>query len=203
MARANDGSVASLKDIADKKVSVITLGGIADLGLRVMLAKAGVSYKSLQVLEVPYPQITPALAQGRIDLGAQVEPFSSLMQMKKAGKVIKRGIFGGELGPRYLVAGWFAKKAWIAKNTAAARAFTRAITGAVKHLNAHPNEAPALIAANTRLTEQLANRIVRSAHEPTIRTADLQPIIDAAAKHRIIDKSFAASEIVPNIAPRR
>ena len=132
LARAKDAGIASMNDLAGKTVGVISLGGISELGLRVLLRKAGVSYKAVKVLEVPFPKMIPALMQRRIDVAAQVEPFVKLMQMKKTGKVIQRGMFGGALGQRWLIISWAAKKSWIEKNKATASAFVRAISSAVR-----------------------------------------------------------------------
>lgn len=100
LARAKDVSISSMKDLRGKKVAMISFGGIAELGLRVLLAQAGVPYKSVTFLEIPFPKMTPAL-----------------------------------------------------------------------------------VAANTRMKEPLVKRIVQSRFEPTIRLTDVQPVIDAAAKH--------------------
>ncbi|MBI3090009.1 MAG: ABC transporter substrate-binding protein [Candidatus Tectomicrobia bacterium] len=199
-ARANDPSINSMKDLAGKTVAINVIGSISYLGLRYQLAKAGVPLEKVKIVEIPFPQMTVPVEQGRVDVAGQVEPFVTFMVKKGTGKVISRGNFGGLLANRYLIGGWFSKKSWIEKNGETARAFVRAIKGAQRYILDHPNEVPAIIAANTKLSEDVVKGIVLSAYGTDLKPADVQPIIDAAAEQKLIAKSFPASDIIASIA---
>ncbi|MBI3092181.1 MAG: ABC transporter substrate-binding protein [Candidatus Tectomicrobia bacterium] len=201
LARADDTKVSSIKDLAGKRVAINNMGNIMELGLRALLAKAGVPLNALQIVEIPFPQMNPALLENRVDVIGQVEPFVTLLGMDKKGKALARGIMGGTIGPSWQISGWFSKKSWIDKNTATAAAFIRAMTGALKYIQSHPEEVPALIAANTRMKEDLVRRTVLSFHPTALRLTDLQPVIDAAARLGMITKSFPAKNIIAGIAP--
>ena len=201
LAQAGNASISSLKSLKGKKVAINKFGSINDLGLRALLAKAGLPLKAVRIVEIPFPQMNQALLQGRVDVIGQVEPFVTLLRLNKKSKVVARGIMGGTIGPRWQISGMFTKRSWLAKNPAAAKAFVRAITGAVKYINSHPGEMPGIIAANTRMKADLVKQIVRSAHPTAFHLPDLQLVIDAAAKLKMISKPFPAKEIIASIAP--
>jgi NitT/TauT family transport system substrate-binding protein len=68
-----------IKDVADlrgKKVAINAYGSAVDLVLRVALKKAGLDpRRDVQVVEVTFANIAPAIREGRVDCGVLVIPF--------------------------------------------------------------------------------------------------------------------------------
>ena len=47
-----------------------------------------------------------------------------------------------------------------------------------------------------------ALKMHRAVFSTTLHPADLQPVIDAAAKYKFIDKDFGATELIGDVAPQ-
>ncbi|MDD7935622.1 ABC transporter substrate-binding protein [Actinomycetospora straminea] len=70
-----DGTVRSPRDLAGRRVAVNTFRNIVELNARSALQTNGVDPNTVQFVEVPFPDMATALATGRVDAAAMVEPF--------------------------------------------------------------------------------------------------------------------------------
>ena len=67
--------VSSPADLAGKRVAVNTFNNIAELTTRSALRTNGVDPNSVQFVELAFPDMPAALAQGQVDAAFMVEPF--------------------------------------------------------------------------------------------------------------------------------
>ncbi|HEY1363006.1 MAG TPA: ABC transporter substrate-binding protein [Xanthobacteraceae bacterium] len=71
-----DSPIRSVADLKGKRVAINAYGSAVDLVLRVALKKAGLdARRDVQIVEVTFPNIAPALRESRIDCGVLVIPF--------------------------------------------------------------------------------------------------------------------------------
>jgi NitT/TauT family transport system substrate-binding protein len=70
-----DSGIRTPKDLAGKKVSVHSKGNIVELLIKAVLQDNGVDPNAVTYLEVKFPQIPAALANGQIDAGGDLEPY--------------------------------------------------------------------------------------------------------------------------------
>ena len=70
-----DGAVRRPSDLAGRRVAVNTFSNIVELSARSALQTHGVDPRTVQFVEVPFPDMTAALATGQVDAAAMVEPF--------------------------------------------------------------------------------------------------------------------------------
>ncbi|WP_066633209.1 ABC transporter substrate-binding protein [Bordetella sp. H567] len=72
-----DGSpIQKIEDLRGKRIGVNAYGSAVDLGLRVRLKKSGLdARKDVEIVEIAFPNIGPALREKRIDCGVLVIPF--------------------------------------------------------------------------------------------------------------------------------
>ena len=97
-----DFPIKTVADLKGKKVAINAYGSAVDLVLRVALKKAGLDpRRDLQIVEVTFPNIAPALREGRVDCGVLVIPFLPA----ESAKGDLRGLFtgGDTLGPSSVV----------------------------------------------------------------------------------------------------
>jgi ABC-type nitrate/sulfonate/bicarbonate transport system substrate-binding protein len=82
------GGINSVKDLKGKKVAS-QLGSATDYVFQnKILPKFGLSKSDVQVINVTFQNQLPALAAGSVDAFAGVEPFPSLAEVEKVGKVL-------------------------------------------------------------------------------------------------------------------
>ncbi len=126
--RANS-DIKSAADLAGKKVSVGLINSINHIHMVEWLRKNGVDSKSVQFIEIPFPQMADALFQNRLDAVWAVEPFLTIM--KKSGNARILGHPYLDNLPGMDITAFFAKESWLKANADVARRFRRAYQRAV------------------------------------------------------------------------
>jgi sulfonate transport system substrate-binding protein len=93
-----DSPIKAIADLKDKKVAINAFGSAVDILLRVALKRAGLDpRRDVQIVEVAFANIAPAIREGRVDCGVLVIPFLP----GEAAKGDLRALFTGAevLGP--------------------------------------------------------------------------------------------------------
>lgn len=184
-----------IQKAADLNGKTIALNGLKDLQQICAMAwvdKHGGDSKTLKFIEVPFPQMGGALDQKRVDAALPVEPFAT------AAKTTNRSL-GDVLdgvGSRYMIVGWLASDAWLAKNADTATRFASAISRAAVWANAHEKESAAILVHNSKLDPAIADTMARAIYGVRLEPALLQPVVDAALKYGVIDKPVAVSDLM-------
>src|SRR6266481_1397640 len=97
-----DSPIKTVADLKGKKVAINAFGSAVDIVLRVALKRAGLDpRRDLQIVEVTFPNIAPAIRENRVDCGVLVIPFLPA----ESAKGDLRGLFtgGDTLGPSSVV----------------------------------------------------------------------------------------------------
>jgi NitT/TauT family transport system substrate-binding protein len=137
VARAGTG-IRSAQDFIGKKVGVPGLGAFLHVGFRGWLKQSGVDYKKVNFVEASFPQHGDLLRGGSIDAVVTADPFMARIIDSGAGYVASYyGTFLTEGMPTILHA---ARRDWVEKNQAAARAFRESLVEAAAFLNKPANE---------------------------------------------------------------
>ena len=122
---AADSPIATGKDLEGKVMGINTLGNITQATAMTWVDKHGGDSSKLKWVEMPMPQMAPALVNKQIDACLAVEPFVTVpVRVHKQAKLIGRPL--GDLAPRLLIASYFSSEAWIEKNQATVRTFVAA-----------------------------------------------------------------------------
>jgi len=97
-----DSPIKSVADLKGKKVAINSFGSAIDLVLRVALKKAGLDpRRDVQIVEVTFANIAPAIREKRVDCGALVIPFLPAESAK--GDLRTLFTAGDTLGPSSVV----------------------------------------------------------------------------------------------------
>lgn len=119
-------------DLAGKKISVGLINSINHIHMIEWLKKAGVDAKTVQFIEIPFPQMADALFQNRLDAVWNVEPFLTFMLKSGNARILSYPY--QENVPRMDITGYMAKESWVKANPDVARRFRRAIDRATTYL---------------------------------------------------------------------
>ena len=197
---AVDSPIKTAKDLEGKTCASNTLRNIIHVsGLHWIDANGGDSSK-VKWIELPFPQMEPALVNKQIDGFVAVEPFVTVpARINKKTKIL--GYPLGGIAPRLLIASYFGSEAWIDKNADAVKAFVTALNRGIDAHNANPDDAKTTIAKHTGLKPEFLKDMVLPAFEKKILDGDLQPMIDVSLQYKLIEKKFAPREVVSKHAP--
>jgi NitT/TauT family transport system substrate-binding protein len=197
---AADSPIKTAKDLEGKTCASNTLRNIIHVsGLHWIDANGGDSSK-VKWIELPFPQMEPALVNKQIDAFVAVEPFVTVpARVNKKTKVL--GYPLGGIAPRLLIASYFGSEAWIDKNPDTVKAFVTALNKGIDAHNANLEEAKTTIAKHTGLKPEFLKDMVLPAFERKILESDLQPMIDVSLQYKLIDRKFAPREVISKYAP--
>jgi len=190
-----DSPIHTGADLNGKTIGVASLVDSRILSIRAWVDRNGGDAQTLKLLEIPTATIVAALDSGRIDATAASDP--SLFDALASGRVRNIGEPNSAVAKRYVITAWFTTRDYAQRNADVIRRFRSGLETAAVYANAHPKEMAQYIAPFTGIDEAKLRQWTRAQVATTpIVPADIQPVIDVAAKYRFIDKPFPASEII-------
>ncbi len=196
---AEGSPIKSAKDLSGKTIAANTLSNIIQASGLHWIDNNGGDSSKVKWVELPFPQMEPALVKKHIDAFVAVEPFVTVpSKVNKVTRVL--GYPLGGIAPRLLIASYFCSEAWIQKNADSVKAFTTALNRGIDAHNANPEQAKATIAKHTGLKPDFLKEMALPAFEKKILESDLQPLMDVAFKYKLIDKKFPPREAISKYA---
>lgn len=138
VARAGSG-IKSAQDCVGKKVGVPGLGAFLHVTFRAWLKQQGVDYKKVNFVEASFPQHGDLLRGGSLDAVVTADPFMSRITESGAGYVAS--YYSTFLEPGNHTILHTAKRAWVQKNPAAAKAFREAVVEGAAFMGKPGNDA--------------------------------------------------------------
>jgi NitT/TauT family transport system substrate-binding protein len=138
VARAGSG-IKSPQDCVGKKIGVPGLGAFLHVTFRAWLKDSGVDYRKVNFVEAAFPQHADLLRGGSVDAVVSADPFMSRITESGAGYVASYySTFLPENNQTIVHA---AKREWVAKNPATARAFREALVESAAFMQQAKNDA--------------------------------------------------------------
>jgi NitT/TauT family transport system substrate-binding protein len=193
-----DSPIKTAKDLEGKTVAVNTLNNIVHLMAMAWIDKNGGASAKVKFVEVPFPQMEPALSAGKVDAISVHEPFVTAAMQKGGVRTLAHP--WGEVLPKFLIASWFASEKWIAKNRKTAQAFVRAINRGIDAIHADPEASRAAMVKWAGLKPELAGKIALPVFDKSVSEKDIQATIDLTRKYKMIAKSIKARDVISDVA---
>lgn len=189
-----DSPVKSPLDLQNKVVSCTAIGDIGYLGLRAMIDARGGDSSTVKWVEIPTSAVAAAIAQGRVDAGLTTEPFMS--HDLKGGKVrVLVDMLSGYPHP-ILESVFYTTRDYAERNRDLIARFSKVLQQAAAYSNTHPAETVPLYASFAGLDPAVAASMHRTYTALQFDPSQIQPVIDLAAKYKIIPGGFDAREMI-------
>jgi NitT/TauT family transport system substrate-binding protein len=195
-----DSSIKSAKDLEGKTVAVNTLNNIVHLMAMAWVDKNGGTSSKIKFVEIPFPQMEPALVAGKVDAISVQEPFAAVAARKPETRVLSNP--WGDVTAKFLIASWFASEKWIQKNKSTAQAFVRAINRGIDAIHADKEGARAAMIKWAGLNPEMVGKIGLPLFEKAVNEKDVQATIDLTIKYKFITRALKAREVISDIAPK-
>jgi NitT/TauT family transport system substrate-binding protein len=194
---AKDSPIAGPRDLNGKTVSASSLKDLISLATQAWIDAGGGNSKSVHFIEIPSSAVTAALAQKRIDGATVVTP--ALAEALDSGTARLLGFSFSAIAKRFLIAGWFTTSDFLAKHGDTVRRFVQAFRRAAAYTDSHRAETVELLASYSHIAPDTIRRMARSTAGRALDPKEIQPVIDAALKYKIIDKPFPAQELIATL----
>jgi NitT/TauT family transport system substrate-binding protein len=189
VAKASPLKVA--KDLNGKTVGVSSLKDLQQASVMKWVDTNGGDSSTLKFIEIPVPEMAPALTANRLDAATLLEP--SLTYAKNDIRVF--GKCYDAITKSLMICTHFSSNDWLAKNPGPAKQFVTAMKQAAAWANKNPNEAAPILANLTKIPVETITQMNRVSFGETLEPATMQPIIDAVASYKFLAKSFPVTEM--------
>ena len=189
------GKNSNVKTAADLNGQTVAVNGLRDLTqyeMQAWIDQNGGDVKSVKLIEIPFSEMGAALEANRVAAAIFAEPFATaaLSQARYLGNASLA------VGRHYMVTGWFSTTAWLAQNADTARRLQAVMLKIAKWANANHTDTQQIILKYTKITPDVAAKMVRSGYgETKADAALLQPTIDLAVKYGGMER-VAANELI-------
>ncbi len=178
------------RDLNGKTVAVAGVKSVAQIAAYAWIDRNGGDSSTVRAVELPQNAMADAVADGRVDAAEIGDP--ALTAGIDAGKVRIIGKAYDAIAKRLFASTWFSTDEWADRNGDTIKRFTGAINDASAWAVKNPE------AAATTLQKYMKVTFTR-AHEYHARTLDpalIQPLLDAAAHYKVLDRPMEAREII-------
>jgi NitT/TauT family transport system substrate-binding protein len=194
----NDSPIRTVHDLLGKVLSVSAIRDVNCVSMRAFADANGVDSETIKFIEMPQSAISAALDAKRLDGGILLNP--NLEEALSTGhfRVICKPFDG--IAKRWLVAAWCANTGFAAKNPTVVQRFSSVMLAATRYANTHHAETAPLIAAFAGIDPAHALAMKRVTCGEYLDPRDIQPAIEAAAKCKVIDGNFPATDLISPFA---
>jgi NitT/TauT family transport system substrate-binding protein len=196
----SSSNIRTAKDFSGKIVSAASLQDINVIAMLTWLDQNGGDSKAVKFVEMPTLAAPAALEAGRIDGATLFNP--AFTEALAGGHARNIGPIFNAVAKRFLLGAWFTTTGYVEKNRGVIERFSRVMADASTYVMAHPDETLDDIAALTKIDRNVLARMQRTTVGVTLNAADIQPVIDLAAKYKVIEKPFPASELISDAAAK-
>ena len=195
-----DSPIKTIADLKGKKVGINAFGSAVDLVLRVVLKKNGLDpRKDVQIVEIAFPNMAPAIREKRVDCGVLVIPFLAAEAPKGDLRPLFTG--GDAFGPSSVIF-QVTNNAFLKANEAAVRGFLADYVDGLAWYSDPANRTKAieLIADFTKSPKAVLDSYFATPRDyfrdpnGCVSAATIQKPIDAMFEEKLIDQRVDASK---------
>jgi len=195
VAKAGSG-IKTPQDCIGKKVGVPGLGAFLHVTFRAWLKQNGVDYRKVNFVEASFPQHGDLLRGGSVDAVVTADPFMSRITDSGAGYVASYySTFLAEGNPTIIHT---AKREWVDKNPAAARAFREAVVEAAAFMGRPSNtdKVRAAIGKYIKLPAEVLAKVQISPPAPVVTEKQLNYWVVLMRDQEMLKTDPAISKLI-------
>jgi len=187
----NQSGINSAKDMNGKTVAAPGLASMGEYGVRNWVDVNGGDSTTLKFVEMPFSQMAPAFAAGRIDAASVGEPY--LSDVKKVAHPL--GETETSVASHFIVSAWFAMAPWVTQHADLVARFGAAIRDTDVWAAKNPNACVDIMAQTFHVDPASIDRHEMATFPPAITPALIQPTINVVARYAKFP-AFPAEEII-------
>ncbi|MGY2081523.1 ABC transporter substrate-binding protein [Modestobacter sp. SYSU DS0657] len=190
---SGDSDIESAADLAGKTISVNGLGGVAEVMLKASLDQEGVDWRTVELIEVPFPEVPAAVEAGRIDAGYTSEPFVTTV-LDQGGKVA----FAPQsaIAPEYPNGSYAASQMYVQENADVVERFEAAMTTSLDYARENPDAIREIIPTYTQISEDVAGRMRLPVYQSELQTDAIDQQMGFMETYDIVEDAPTADELI-------
>jgi NitT/TauT family transport system substrate-binding protein len=191
---AKGSGIDKVADLAGKKVALVQLNSLNSLDVQVLATKAGIDHKSIQFIQMPFPQMPTAMKQGRVDAAIIVQPFAQIA-IDQGANVINHP--NAELWGGGTTVCFSALDDYIQQNEDVVKGFNTAMREAIAYTKNHEAEAKATLTKHLDLTKAEAQKqVLQTDWNSTLETKTIAAMQNYMKQFGLIKETVPAQDMV-------
>ena len=198
---STSASINGAKDLIGKTMADVSLADQSTVATFSWLDQRGVDHHLLQYVEVPASATVAAIEQGRVVGASLYEP--ALSAAVSTGKVRILGYPFEAVAPRWAEAVLYGNVEWVQQHAELVKRFVRVTAEAGAYVGAHEDQVAPIVARFSGIDAATLVKVSHPERSVAVSASDIQPILDALAKYKVIPKAFPASDMICACAPKK
>jgi NitT/TauT family transport system substrate-binding protein len=190
---AGDSPIASAADLEGKTISVNGLGGVAEVMLKAAMDKEGADWRTVKLIEVPFPEVPAAVAAGRIDAGYTSEPFVTTV-LDQGGKVAYAP--QSEIGPEYPNGSYATSQQLFEQKPEMMEKFEAAMTKSLDFARDNPDAIREIIPTYTKIPVDVAGRMRLPVYQSELKVDEIDQQMGFLGEYEIVDEAPSADDLI-------
>jgi len=193
--------VRTPKDLEGKTLGAVSLQDMNSIGTFAWLDQYGVDRSTLKYVELPSSAVLAAMEQGRIVASTVLEPY--LSSYLATGKIRILGYPFDAIGKHFSQGLLFTSTAWAGGHRDEIARFLAATDEGAKFIAAHDDVSTKLSAEFGGMDTSAIPNVRHAERGVPVSAAEIQPVIDAAAKYKVIPQAYSAATMLCSCALMR
>jgi NitT/TauT family transport system substrate-binding protein len=188
-----DSGIRRAADLEGKTVAVNTLDNIAEVVVKAALEKEGADPSKVELTEVPFPEMAPALERGDVDAVFSIEPF--VTSTTRAGAdVVNYSYVVTEPGMQ--VGAYAVSREYAEENPDVIERFRAAVAETAKYVNANQDEFRTYLSEQAEIDPELAKEIVLPRFTEELNVQSLESTAGLMQKYGLVSEPVDTGELV-------
>src|SRR5690625_252757 len=188
-----DSDIEEFADIEGKSFAVNNLQNIGTVSIYAQLEELGLSPDGVDLVEMPNPEMAPAVANGNVDAIWQVEPFQTIA--KQSGLKRIGDMFTGP-ATDMPVGGWVTTREFAEKHPEVIAAFREALAQSSNDLQDNHDLHLELVPQYTEIDDSVAEELTLPHYDAELNVEALQYGADLMEKYGITSGPLDVAELV-------
>lgn len=194
----SDSGITTGKDLEGKVVATGALHDVNAIAILGWVDQHGGDSSKVRLVEMPFPEMGPALRRGTIAAAPIAQP--SLTVAQRAGGIRRLEPNYMEVySKHFMMGGWFATAPWIAAHRPVVSKFVGAIYTTARWANTHLNESALILAKYAKMDPALATSIGHTPYGESLTPAMIQPVLDTALKYGGLEHPLKAGDVIARV----
>jgi len=190
---AKGKGISEPEDLEGKTVAVNTLNNIAEVVVKAALEEDGVDPESLELAEVPFPEMQPALAKGSVDAAFSIEPFVT-QSVQQGDKVLGYSYVDTESSMQvgaYAVTNRFAES-----DPELVKRFQAAVAETAAYVDANEDEFRTFLSKSAKIPPDLAKEIVLPKWTGEVNAESLANTAKLMERYGLVDSPVDSAKLL-------
>jgi NitT/TauT family transport system substrate-binding protein len=187
----NNTTVHTGKDLNGKTIAVSTIKDLQQASIMKWVDTTGGDSSTLKFVEMPIPEVPPALNAGRVEAGIVLEPI--LTAVKSDIRVLAKCY--DAITKRLMICAELGMTDYLNKNAAQTKKVAAALDECALWANANHEKAGEILTRVAKIPSSTIATMARTLYSDKIDLATVQPVIDASAQYHFL-APFKAQDLI-------